>query len=189
MLRHRLATLAVVLAVLSTPALAQTVSSVDSAANPLSATLKSLYEGVVRNIVESANKAPEDLYAFKPSPDVRSFGEMLGHVADGLTNYCSRAAETKSPVPDSVEKTKKTKAEIVKALEYAKGYCDGVYGSMTDADALKLVAAGENKVPKARFLVVNISHTNEHYGNLVTYLRIKGIVPPSTERAQQMRRP
>lgn len=176
------------LALAAVPALAQPLSSVDPAANPLSATLKSLYEGVTRNIVESANKVPEDLYAYKPTPDVRSFGEMLGHVADAMTSYCSRAAEAKNPVADSVEKTKQTKAELVAALDYARGYCDGVYGSMTDPDALKSIAVGDNKVPKVRFLVANISHVNEHYGNLVTYMRLKGIVPPSTERAQQMRR-
>jgi uncharacterized damage-inducible protein DinB len=167
---------------------AQPVSPVDPVANPLSATLKSLYEGVVRNVVDSANKVPEDLYAFRPAPEVRSFGEMLGHVADAMTSYCARAAEAKNPVADSVEKTKKTKAEILAALDYARGYCDGVYGLVTDADALRTVTMGENKVPRARFLMANISHVNEHYGNLATYMRIKGIVPPSTERAQQMRR-
>jgi uncharacterized damage-inducible protein DinB len=185
----RFCLVALVLALSAAPALAQPASSVDPVANPLATTLKTMYEGVVRNIVDSANKAPEDLYAFKPSPDVRSFGEMLGHVADGLTSYCSRAAEAKNPVAESVEKTKKTKAELIAALDYARGYCDGVYGSMTDADVMKTIAMGENKVLKARFLIANISHTNEHYGNLVTYMRIKGIVPPSTERAQQMRRP
>ena len=74
------------------------------------------------------------------------------------------------------------------ALNASVAYGDGVYGGMTDRAAMELVKAGQNMVPKARFLITNISHDNEHYGNLVTYLRLKGLVPPSTERAQQMRK-
>ena len=180
----------VLLALLFTagPALAQSTPPASAApANPLSATLKQIYEGVVRNVAESAEKAPEDVYAFKPAPDVRTFGELIGHIADGLSSYCARAVSKAPPLAD-VEKTKKTKAELVAALKEARGYCDGVYGSMTDADAMTMIKMGANEAPAARLLIANISHINEHYGNLVTYMRIKGLVPPSTERAQQMRR-
>jgi hypothetical protein len=112
---------------------------------------------------------------------------MVGHVADSLASYCARAVAKPAPLSD-VEKTKTTKADLVAALGEARGYCDGVYGSMTDADAMKMVKAGQNEVPAVRLLITNLSHVNEHYGNLVTYMRLKGIVPPSTERAQQMRR-
>jgi uncharacterized damage-inducible protein DinB len=81
-----------------------------------------------------------------------------------------------------------TKAELVAALAKAVAYCDEVYGAMTDEKALALVKAGRTDMPAAALLFRNVSHTNEHYGNLVTYMRIKGLVPPSTERAQQQRR-
>jgi uncharacterized damage-inducible protein DinB len=178
--------LGMALALAANTASAQTTPAADTS-NPLMTTVKQLYEGVVRNVAESAEKTPEEVYAFKPSPDVRSFGEQIGHVAEGLSGYCARTVGKPSPLTD-VEKTKKTKAELVAALKEARGYCDGVYGSMTDADAMKPIKMGQNEAPAVRLLIANISHVNEHYGNLVTYMRIKGIVPPSTERAQQMRR-
>jgi uncharacterized damage-inducible protein DinB len=179
--------LALALTLAASPVLAQAPPAAADTANPLMTTVKSLYEGVVRNVAESAEKVPEDVYAFKPSPDVRSFGEMIGHVTEALSAYCARAVGKPAPLVE-VERTKKTKGELVGALKEARGYCDGVYGSMTDADAMKPIKMGQNEAPAVRLLIANISHANEHYGNLVTYMRIKGIVPPSTERAQQMRR-
>jgi uncharacterized damage-inducible protein DinB len=188
----RLVQLALLLAVAAAPAAAQTPQPVPAAAgtaNALSTTLKQLYDGVTRNVVEAAEKMPADQFAFKPTPEVRSFGEMVGHVADSFYSYCSRANQATSPSAESVEKTKTTKADLVTALKAAQAYCDGVYGAMTDAKAMTLVKAGQNEVPAVRLLIQNVSHTNEHYGNLVTYMRLKSLVPPSTERAQQMRRP
>ena len=178
----------------TTPAPAQTMTATAQAAattvdkaNPLATTVKQLWDGVARNFMESAEKVSEDIYAFKPTPDVRSYGEMVGHVADGMASYCARAVE-KPPVVSDVEKTKKTKAELVAALTQAKDYCDGMYAAMTDPGLGQTIKMGQNEVTRARFLIANISHVNEHYGNLVTYMRLRGIVPPSTERAQQMRR-
>ena len=157
-------------------------------AQPLSATLKSMWDGLKLNLVQSAEKMPEADYAFQPTKDVRTFGQMIAHVANSSFSYCARAKGEDNPNKEDFEKTKAAKADLVKALSDAAAYCDGVYGGMNDAAAMELVKAGQNLVPRARFLITNISHDNEHYGNLVTYLRIKGLVPPSTERAQQMRR-
>jgi uncharacterized damage-inducible protein DinB len=157
-------------------------------AHPLSATLKGMWDGLKLNLVQSADKMPEADYAFQPTKDVRTFGQMIAHVANSSFSYCARAKGEDNPNKEDFEKTKTAKADLVKALNDAVTYCDGVYGGMTDAAAMELVKAGQNLVPKARFLITNISHDNEHYGNLVTYMRLKGLVPPSTERAQQMRK-
>jgi uncharacterized damage-inducible protein DinB len=157
-------------------------------AHPLSATLKSMWDGLKLNLVQSAEKMPEADYAFQPTKDVRTFGQMIAHVANSSFSYCARAKGEDNPNKEDLEKTKATKADLVKALNDAVTYCDGVYGGMTDAAAMELVKAGQNLVPKARYLITNISHDNEHYGNLVTYMRLKGLVPPSTERAQQMKK-
>jgi len=157
-------------------------------AHPLSATLKSMWDGLKLNLVQSAEKMPEADYAFQPTKDVRTFGQMIAHVANSSFSYCARAKGEDNPNKEDFEKTKATKADLVKALNDAVTYCDGVYGGMTDAAAMELVKAGQNLVPKARYLITNISHDNEHYGNLVTYMRLKGLVPPSTERAQQMKK-
>ena len=182
----RLPILALAFSLVAGSVAAQPAAPPASQANPLSATLKQLYEGVVRNVMESAEKVPDDMYAFKPTPEVRSVGGMVGHVADALFSYCARASEKTAPMSD-IEKTKTAKADLVAALKDAKAYCDGVYGGMTDAAALKTIKVGQNEFPVARLLIANISHVNEHYGNLVTYMRLKGLVPPSTERAQAPR--
>lgn len=155
-----------------------------SATNPLSAAIKGMFDGVKRNIVEAADKMPEADYGFKPTPEVRSFGEIVGHLANANFLFCSQAKGEKSPATENFEK-KTAKADLSKGLKDSVAYCDGVYGSLTDASGMEMVKAGNSEVPRSAPLIRNMAHNNEHYGNLVTYLRLKNIVPPSTERAQQ----
>jgi uncharacterized damage-inducible protein DinB len=175
----------------SLPASAQMAQT--AGANPLTGSLKGMYDGIKKNLTESAEKMPEANYSFKPTPDVRSFGELIGHVANANFLLCSRVKGEKNPNDGNDFEKKTAKADLVKGLQDAVAYCDGVYESATDAMAMEIVKTGEppnqREVPRAQFLIGNIAHNNEHYGNVVTYLRLKGIVPPSTERAQQMRRP
>jgi uncharacterized damage-inducible protein DinB len=157
-------------------------------ANPLSASMKRQFDGITLNLTESAAKASPELYAFKPTPEVRSFGQILAHVAAAHYLFCSRAAGEKNPIAEDLEKTKTTKADIQKALADSNAYCSKVYGAMTDAKALELfkpTPQATTEVPRAQPLIANVGHDNEHYGNLVTYMRLKGVVPPSTERAQR----
>jgi uncharacterized damage-inducible protein DinB len=161
-------------------------------ADPISQSLNGLYNAVKRNVKESAEKVPEEHYGFKPTADVRSFGQLIGHIADAQFMFCAGAKGEKNPNATSIEKSKTTKADLVKSLDESIAYCDAVYSGMTDARAAEVKKApafmgGQSSV--AGFLAVNASHSNEHYGNLVTYMRLKGIVPPSTERSQQPRRP
>ena len=136
-----------------------------------------------RNIVESADQMPEANYGFKPVDTVRSFGQVLAHVADTNNFYCARAKGEEPPVPDgTLEKTATTKAAIVKALAESVAYCDAVYASLTAAKATEMVKAGDTQILRVQPLFNNLSHNTEHYGNLVTYFRLKGLVPPSTKR-------
>jgi len=166
-------------------ALAQAPATSAAPADPLSGTLKALWDGVKRNITESAEKMPEANYAFKPTPEVRSFGELLGHVANSNFNYCARVKGEKNPNEGNDIEKKTAKADVQKGLADSFAYCDGVYGAMTDAKAMEMMKMGQAEAPRARLLIANISHNNEHYGNIVTYMRLKGLVPPSTERAQR----
>jgi uncharacterized damage-inducible protein DinB len=156
--------------------------------DPLSRVLFNGYNSQKMNLTQSADKVSEADYAFQPTKDVRTFGQLLAHVANSQFSLCSGAKGEPNPNKDDFEKTATTKAAIVKALADSFAWCDTVYLTLTDAKALELVKAGQNEVPRAGRLISNIAHDNEHYGNLVTYMRIKGYVPPSTERAQQMRR-
>jgi uncharacterized damage-inducible protein DinB len=150
------------------------------AQNQLSADLKNNYESVRNNLVKSAEKMPESGYAFRPSHDVRSFGQLVGHVADATGAFCAGASGEKSPVA-GVEKGKSTKAELVEALKAAFAFCDGVYNGMTDAKGAEVTKFFGRDRTRAGVLSFNNMHNNEHYGNIVTYLRIRGFVPPSSE--------
>lgn len=147
--------------------------------NPLSGETKGFYNGIKNNIIKSAEKMPEANYSFQPTDSVRTFGQIIGHVADAQYEFCAPVkGETKNP---TAEKTLKSKAELVGALKEAFAYCDGVYNSMTDAGGVEKVKFFGREMTKFGILNFNVAHSNEHYGNIVTYLRIKGLVPPSSE--------
>jgi len=150
------------------------------AADPLSAGQKALYEGVTNNVIRAAEKMPEQNYSFKPSPDVRSFGQLVGHLADFQYIFCSGVPGEKPPVT-GIENGKTSKADLVQALKDGFAYCDKIYSGMTDAKLGEKATLEGRPMLALTVLTVNISHNNEHYGNMVTYMRMKGIVPPSSE--------
>ena len=148
--------------------------------NPIVASSKVFYSNAKQDILRTADKVPEDKYAFKPVDTVRSLGQVLAHVADGQYEFCGGAAGNHDD--KGVEQTAKTKADIIAALKTAFAYCDAIYAGMTDAKAVELIPFfGGAKITRLSLLDFNVAHTMEHYGNLVTYMRIKGIVPPSSE--------
>ena len=148
--------------------------------DPLSKSTKMFFGMVKNNVLKSAEEMPEANYSFKPTADVRSFGELIGHIADAQYEFCGpvNADGTKSP---EVEQNKKTKADLLQALKDGFAYCDKAYDSMTDAKGTEMMDMFGRKMPKLMALEINIAHMDEHYGNIVTYLRIKGLVPPSSQ--------
>ena len=140
---------------------------------------------VKRNVLEAAQKMPEAEYTFKPVETVRTFGQMVGHVANAQFAFCSTVKGEPNPNQGKNNEALATKAELVAALEKSIAYCDGVYAGLTDAQGAEMVKLFGTEMSKVTALYGNIAHTNEHYGNLVTYMRIKGHVPPSTERSQR----
>lgn len=148
--------------------------------NPITKAITDVWAGAKRNIVESAEQMPEANYAFRPTDQVRTFGEILAHIAGANYVFCAPARNEKAPFEeDHFEKTVKTKAEIVKALNDSLAYCDAAYTALTDRTAAETVSGTQ---PRAAGLIRNVGHLQEHYGNLVTYFRIKGMVPPSSRR-------
>lgn len=141
---------------------------------------KFVYTGVKGILLRSAEKMPEENYNFKPTDSVRSYGQIIGHVADAQYLFCSLALGEQNPAPN-VEKTKSSKADLIAALKDAFSYCDGAYDGMTDASATQMVQLFGGDAPKLGVLNVNNMHAVEHYGNLVTYMRLKNIVPPTSE--------
>ncbi len=149
-------------------------------ANPLSAFNKRAYGQVKDWLLRSAEKMPEENYSFKPAETVRSFGQMVGHVADAQYLFCSAVLGEKNPAL-KIEQTKTSKADLINALKEAVTYCDKAYNGLNDESAAQLVKFFGGDTPKLSVLSVNIAHASEHYGNLVTYMRLKNVVPPSSE--------
>jgi len=183
--------LSFILASLTTPASAQTTDAgADASLSPsLAAVAKSMHATIRRNIAEAAETMPAEDYPFKPTPQVRSFGEVLGHIANANFFFCSQANGMSSPSTTNLEKLTE-KAAIVKAVLDSLAYCDTVYETTTDSNfnqPATVAGLGNRPTPTIRgaVLMFNTAHNNEHYGNIVVYMRLKGHVPPSTARTQQ----
>ena len=150
------------------------------APNPMMDAVKAQFAMIKGNLLKTAEKVPENLYAFKPTPEVRSLGQIIGHVADANFSICGAAASDK-PAAVNAEKSMTTKAQLSKALADSIAYCDKVIAGMDDKKAMESIKFFGGMQPRGMVLAFNTSHDNEHYGNLVTYMRINKIVPPSSE--------
>ena len=152
-------------------------------ANPLTANAKVQFGALSGFVIRSAEKVPEDLYSFRATPEVRSMAELFGHVADAMFGMCATAAGTKPP-RTGIEKAVTAKPELVAALKEGVSYCNTVYDGMTDQKGTETVPFVFGPTPRLSVLYFVVTHTYEHYGNLVTYMRLKNIVPPSSEPAK-----
>ena len=147
--------------------------------NPLIAEAKQGYTGVKNNLVRMAEKMPEEHYSFQPTPDIRTFGQLVAHVADSQTRACS-AVKGEQKQPNAASKTSKTDLEA--AIKESFAYCDSAFDSITDATAVEVLAGPRGKRSKLGMLVGMTSHSNEEYGYMAVYMRLKGLVPPSSEK-------
>ncbi len=147
--------------------------------NPFSSDLKGSYNGIKSTLMRAAEKMPDENYSFRTVPEVRTYGEMVTHIADVQFMLCGIAngEQKREKAPEQ-----KTKAAATAYLKSSFDYCDGVYNSMTDAAAAAKVKMFGREMTKLGVLNFNVAHDNEMYGTMVAYLRIKGIVPPSSER-------
>ena len=153
--------------------------------SPAVSTARELWKIASDNVLAAAQQMPEANYDFKPTPDVRSFGQIIGHVTNGQQLLCGMALG-QAPT----EKTATSKAELVAGLEASIALCGKAY-AMSDAESFKPLSAAAQKAWKANgfgdpktqlfALMMNAWHDNEHYGNIVTYMRLKGMVPPSSQ--------
>ena len=151
-----------------------------SQANPYSANTRLAYGGLKAVLLRSAEKMPEENYNFKPADTVRSYGQIIGHVAAAQYIFCSVALGEKNPLP-KIDQNKTSKADLIAALKASFAYCDKAYNNITDESGSEMVKLMGFDTPKLGALIGNNSHSAEHYGNLVTYMRMKNIVPPTSE--------
>jgi hypothetical protein len=174
----RLLIVALILASAPLPAVAQTTDGgFEAALSPsLAAVAKAMHATIRRNLAEAAASMPVQEYAFRPTPQDANFF------------FCSQAKGEKPPATANYEQIA-DKAALVKALNESLNYCDQVYEATTDATFNQSITIGSGvaatNTVRGAVLMFNVTHNNEHYGNIVVYMRLKGHVPPSTARAQQ----
>jgi hypothetical protein len=164
-------------------ALAQTPPPAAPQTFTLSGNMIRGYHNIERNLLEAAQKMPDADYSFKPTPEVRPFGELVAHVA--LSQFATCAAlkgDAAPPHKDDKEDAKRTKTELVALFKESTEYCDPLLTALKDEDMVTLTKSGQNQAAKGLFLAGTNTHGNEMYGTMAVYLRLKGIVPPSTER-------
>jgi len=143
------------------------------------ATAQTLWEQASTYITASADDMPEAKYAFRPTPEVRTFGQLIGHLAGSQKLFCATVLGDTPPAEDAIEKTVTTKAALVQAWRESNTYCGRAYAIADAATGASVDYFGQQR-NKLYVLMANLTHDNEHYGNIVTYLRMNGIVPPSS---------
>ena len=161
-------------------------------ANPLSTWLRGAYTNNRNTLLRTAERMPEENYGLRPGPqqEVRTFGQQVGHLANYNYLWCSQSKGEKNPNAGQDLTKLTTKPEFIKALNDAFAYCDGVYGSLTDASGTEIIDITQESGRQTRnlrmaLLILNYAHNNEIYGSMVSYLRMKSIVPPASEPRPQ----
>jgi len=146
----------------------------------LAASYQRSYAQMKRFLQVQAERVPEADYPFRPSPDVRTFGQLMGHIADYNYVFCAPARGGVNPLAGTTLEHEATKAELLAALAASFAFCDQAFGALTDANAMETVQQGQNTVTRAGSLIPVLVHGYEEYGYAAVYVRMRGIVPPST---------
>jgi uncharacterized damage-inducible protein DinB len=175
-------TLAVI--ILGMPAFAQTSDGLYSRllSMSMSDSAQEMHAVIRRSLAQAAAQMPDEDYAFKPTPAVRSFGQLIAHVANANFFFCAQAIN-QPPQATNYEAGDTGKSVVLKALNESLAYCDKVVADTTDANfsqPVKMLVAPGGQTTRGMLLGFNTTHNNEHYGNIIVYLRLKGHVPPST---------
>jgi len=145
-------------------------------------TVRTLWQQQSGFVTQSAQDMPESKYSYRPTKAVRSFGELIAHVAGSQYSFCAAALGDSARAEDDIEKKKNmSKADLVAAMQASNEYCARAYQQTDDATAAKIQLFGQERT-RLFALMINATHDAEHYGNLITYLRINGMVPPSSKR-------
>ena len=151
----------------------------------LATSMQRAYGTLKGNLTQAAEKMPEANYGFKPAsdPDLRTYGQWIGHQADNQFTNCAILKGVPNPSPAQSNEKKMTKAELAKALADAFAFCDGAISALTDQNAMQMVKQGEGETARGGVASALLSHGLESYGIVVVYLRAKGIAPPNAAPA------
>jgi hypothetical protein len=146
------------------------------------------FQTMQRDLAEAAEKMPDEHYGFRPTPDIKPFGQLVAHVALAQFGTCATLKGEPNPRKDEEEDASRTKADAIALLKASAGYCDPAVSALTDAAMTELTKMGPNQLAKGLLPASLVGHGAEMYGTMAVYLRLKGIVPPTTERQNQMKK-
>ncbi len=150
--------------------------------SPLASEVQGSYARLKANIIKAAEKMPPEDYSFKPTPDIRTFARVVNHVTEAQNHTCGAANHTDPSAASKMPAETADKAAIVDALKASFAECDKAYAALTDANMTEMLQAGPAKRSRLGMLWGNVAHDNEQYATLSLYLRLKGLVPPSSEK-------
>jgi hypothetical protein len=139
------------------------------------------YNRLKPNVIKAAEKMPEADYQYKPTPEIRTYARVVNHITEAQFHTCTTlngGTFDKASVPSDTA----TKDVIVTALKASFAECDKAYGALTDATIAEILTVGPQKRSRIGFAWGNVSHDNEQYAELSTYLRLKSLVPPTSEK-------
>jgi len=140
------------------------------------------YNGLKANILKAADNMPAENYPFRPTPDIRSFARVVNHISEAQLHTCGALNGTAPEAQYKVPPETADKAAIVAALQASFAECDKAYASLTDANILQMLTVGPVTRARISFAWGNVSHDNEQYATLALYMRLKGLIPPSSEK-------
>ena len=150
--------------------------------SPLASEAQGSYARIKPNILKAADKMPAADYSYKPTPDIRTFARVVNHVTEAQLHICGAANNADASALPKVPAETADKAAIVEALKASFAECDKAYAGLTDANMSEMLQVGPAKRSRLGLLYGNIAHDNEQYATLSLYLRLKGLVPPSSEK-------
>jgi uncharacterized damage-inducible protein DinB len=142
--------------------------------------LRSMWLRSADYLAKSAAAVPESSYTFRPTASVRTFGQIIGHVAGSQYAICAMALGDKAPAEDEIERTRTTKGALIEALTQSTAYCQKAY-AQSDAAVSATTDVFGSPGSRRSALLLNATHDFEHYGNVITYMRMLGMVPPSSQ--------
>jgi hypothetical protein len=178
------------LVLLGIPAVAAAQDQMQPPAGPMtmSGQLVKAFGSMQKDIAEAASRMPEDQYGFKPTPEIKPFGQLVAHLAIAQFRDCAILKGEPSPKKDEKEEATRTKAEAIALLKASTDYCAPLVNAMDqDASLTELAAVEKMQVQKGLIPIELAVHGMEMYGTMAVYLRLKGLVPPMSDPERQMK--
>jgi hypothetical protein len=185
MLSSRVRALTVVLLAIPAVALAQEQMKPPSGPITMSGQLVKAFDNMQKDIAEAASRMPEDQYGFKPTPEIKPFGQLVAHLAIAQFRDCAILKGESSPKKDEKEEATRTKAAAIALLKASTDYCAPLVNGLNESSLTELASVEKMQVQKGLIPIELAVHGMEMYGTMAVYLRLKGLVPPMTEREQQ----